>query len=157
MQNQNRPSLSCQRPAAMDVFFLASGEPLATLDAVKFEAHGWRRFWSNRWRQELGISSFLDLILVFWYFVDQSTIGKLGRYHWDLLTILRSSVRISPIPKHRPQELFQESFPMVRFSSKIPKKGSMGRFPSYVRNHFQGKVSMPKFRSKVCKHDPQNA
>ena len=27
-----------QRPAAMDVFFLASGEPLATLDAVKFEA-----------------------------------------------------------------------------------------------------------------------
>jgi hypothetical protein len=48
----------------MDVFFLASGEPLATLDAVKFEAQV-AKILKQSLAPELGISSFLDLLVFF--------------------------------------------------------------------------------------------
>jgi hypothetical protein len=66
-----------RHPAAMEVCFLASGEPLATLDAVKFEAQV-AKILKQTLAPELGVSSFLDLLKIFFSFLDQSTIGKLG-------------------------------------------------------------------------------
>ena len=50
----------------MDVFFLASGEPLATLDAVKFEAQV-AKILKQTLAPELGVSSFLDLLKMFFF------------------------------------------------------------------------------------------
>ena len=67
-------NLHISKRAAMEVCFLASGEPLATLDALQFEQFEVQaaKILKQFLAPKLGVSSSLDLLLM-----GQSTIGKL--------------------------------------------------------------------------------